>query len=181
MITITVYGLDQYTIGHYSREHLANLTSLFETKEEIVFVASDAYVFHDGVDQNSWQALVKVDAPEKYEPMEDRIASYILKTLCEFAINIKITFEYFHSHHEYEYHNKEYPRFITDENLVNVEDGDEDEELYEGNIFKGMEEKLDEIYKEKEECHCHDHECDCDGDCECDHEEGECCCEHHKN
>lgn len=179
MITITVYGLDQFTIGHYSKDHLENLTSLFETKEEIIFVASDAYVFHDGVDQNSWQALVKVDAPEKYEPLEDKVATYIMKTLSSFAINIKVTFEYFHSHHEHEYHNTEYPRFITDENLVNVEGSEEDEELYEGNIFEGMEKKLEEVYKEE-------HHCDCDGECdhdhnECDCEEGECCCEHHKH
>lgn len=180
MITITVYGLDQYTIGHYSKDHLENLQQLFETKEDILFVASDAYVFYNGVDQNSWQALVKVDAPEKYEMVENKVAKYIMETLKSFAINIKVTFEYFHSHHEYEHHNTEYPRFITDDNLVNVEESDEDEELYEGNIFEGMEKKLEEVYSEGHHCNCGEEECDCNEE-ECDCEEGECHCGHHHN
>ena len=183
MITITIYGLDGYTVGHYSKGHTENLAQLFETKEEnIVFVSSDEFVFHKGVEQTSWQTLVKVSAPEKYEPLEGKVATYILKTLTEFSIHVQIVFEYFHGHHEYEFTNKDYPRFIKDENLVNVEESDEDEELYEGNIFEGMEKKLEEAYNEGHhhhhdgECCCHhDHdECDCDGECDCD--EDDCCC-----
>lgn len=181
MITITVYGLDQYAVGHYSKEHTKNIASLFETKEEeIVFVASDAYVFHKGVEQTSWQTLVKIDAPEKYEPLEDKIATYILKTFVDFTIHVKVTFEYFHGHHEYIFVNKDYPRYIKEDNLVNVEESDEEEELYEGNIFEGMEKQLEEAYKDGCCCHDHEHECDCeDGECDCD--EHECHCGHHNN
>ena len=190
MITITVYGLDQYTVGHYSKDHTENLAQLFETKEEnIAFVASDEYVFHNGVEQTSWQALIKVEAPEKYEPLEDKAAKYLLRTLAQFSIHVRVVFEYFHSHHEYEFVNKDYPRYIKDENLVNVEESDEDDELYEGNIFEGMEKKLEEAYNEGHHCHCHDegHECECGDDCDCDCEDGECdceegeCCCHHKH
>ncbi len=179
MITIRVYGLDSYAVGHYSKDHTENLAQLFETKEEnICFVASDEYVFHKGVEQTSWQALVTVIAPEKYEILEDKIATYLLKTLTEFSIHVQIVFEYFHGHHEHEFTNKDYPRFIKDENLVNVEEDDGDE-LYEGNIFEGMEKKLEEAYNEghyhEHECN-HDH-CNCDDDdCDCDDEE--CCCGH---
>ena len=176
MITIRVYGLDSYAVGHYSKDHTENLAQLFETKEEnICFVASDEYVFHKGVEQTSWQALVTVIAPEKYEPLEDKIATYLLKTLTEFSIHVQLVFEYFHEHHEHEFTNNDYPRFIKDENLVNVEE-DDDDELYEGNIFEGMEKKLEEAYNEDHhhECKCgHDHS---DEDCECDDED--CCCEH---
>ena len=188
MIIITVYGLDQYTVGHYSKYHTENLAQLFETTpENIAFIASDEYVFHNGVEQTSWQALVKVEAPEKYEVLEDKAAMYLLRTLKEFSIHVRVVFDYFHSHHEHEFVNKDYPRYIKDDNLVNVEESDEDEELYEGNIFEGMEKKLEEAYNEgHHHCHCHDegHECDCeDGecdcdedDCDCDEEEGHCCC-----
>ena len=178
MIIITVYGLDQYTVGHYSKHHTENLAQLFETKpENIAFVASDEYVFHNGVEQTSWQALVKVEAPEKYEVLEDKAAMYLLKTLSEFSIHVRVVFDYFHSHHEHEFVNKDYPRYIKDDNLVNVEESDEDEELYEGNIFEGMEKKLEEVYNEGHNCHCHEdgHECDCEDD-DCDCEEGHCCC-----
>ena len=172
MITITVYGLDQYTVGHYSKDNTENLAQLFETKEEnIVFVASDEYVFHKGVEQTSWQALVKVSSPEKYEPLEEKIATYLFKTLTEFSIHVRVVFEYFHSHHEHEFTNKDYPRYIKDENLVNVEESDEDE-LYEGNIFEGMEKKLEEAYKDSYGHHsdCEDDDCDCkEGECHCSH------------
>ena len=43
---MTIYGLDAYIVGHYSKDHTPNLAQLFETKEEnIVFVVSDEYVF----------------------------------------------------------------------------------------------------------------------------------------
>ena len=177
MISIVVYGLDPYVVGHYSKDHTANLAQLFETKEEnIAFVASAEYVFHKGVEQTSWQTLVKVEAPEKYEVLEDKIAKYLLKTFSEFSIHVRITFDYFHSHHEHEFVNKEYPRYIKDDNLVNVEESDEDDELYEGNIFEGMEKKLEEAYREPHDhCHCGEDHCDCeDGECDCD--DDECCC-----
>ena len=174
MISIIVYGLDMYIVGHYSKDHTKNLAQLFETKEEnIVFVASDECVFHKGVDQTSWQTLIKVSAPEKYELLEDKVAKYLLKTFTEFSIHVQVVFEYFHDHHEYKFTNKDYPRYIKEENLVNVEESDEDEELYEGNIFEGMEKKLEEAYHEGHHHH-HDHECDCDDDCDCDDED--CCC-----
>ena len=178
MIRITVVGLDQYTVGHYSHSHTKNLASLFETKEEeIVFVASDEYVFHEGVEQTSFQALIKVEAPEKYEPLEDKVAEYLLKTFVDFSIHLSVVFSYFHGHHEHNFVNPTYPRFIKDDNLVNVEESDEDEELYEGNIFEGMEQKLEEAYKEGGHCDCDD--CDCEeGECDCDGE-GECHCGHH--
>ena len=99
----------------------------------------------------------------------------MLKTLTEFSIHVQIVFEYFHGHHEHEVTNKDYPRYIKDENLVNVEEEDEDDELYEGNIFEGMEKKLEEAYNEgHHHCDCDDDDCDCDDDCE----DEECHCGH---
>ena len=177
MITIRIYGLDSYAVGHYSKDHTENLAQLFETKEEnICFVASDEFVFHKGVEQTSWQALITVIAPEKYEPLESKIATYLLKTLTEFSIHVQIVFEYFHGHHEHEFTNKDYPRYIKEDNLVNVEEEDEDDELFEGNIFEGMEKKLEEAYNEGHH-HCCDDDCDCDED-DCGCEDGECSCKH---
>ena len=185
MFTITVYGLDQYAVGHYSKDHLENLAQLFETKKEnVMFVASDAYVFHAGVEQTSWQALIKIEAPSKFKPLEEKVSYYILSTIVDFTIHARVVFEYFDSHSEHEFMNDKYPRFIKEENLVNVEESEEDEELYEGNIFEGMEKKLEEAYREDthhchcheegHECHCEDDECDCGDDCECDDEHCHC-------
>ena len=168
MVNIIIYGLDQYTVGHYSKNHTKNLANLLEVKEDnLSFVASDAYVFHDGVEQTSWNTIVKVSAPEACEANEAKVAKYLLETLKEFSIHLQIEFSYFHKHHYYEHVNKEYPRFIKDDNLVNVEDEEyeEGDELYEGNIFEGFEEKLKEAANlkahEHEEEECHDHDCEC--------------------
>ena len=163
-----MYGLDQYTVGHYSKDHTKNLANLLEVKEDDVsFYAPEAYVFHNGVEQTSWNAIIKVNAPESCEANEASVAKYLLETLKEFSINLQVEFYYYHKHHHYEHINKEYPRFIEEDNIVNVEEEDyeEGDELYEGNIFENFEEKLAEAAKLREENHKdHDHECDCGHD-----------------
>lgn len=167
MITIETIGLDRYTIGHYSREHTANIASLFETSEDnISFVATNSYVFHEGVEQTSWNVLVKISAPHKYEILQEKVADYLLKTLKDFAIHIAVEFHYFEDDNRFEHHNEDYPLFIKDENVVNVEESElkEGEELYEGNIFENFQEQLEELYHGES---AHD-ECD-DEHCECHH------------
>lgn len=170
MVTISIYGLDQYTVGHYSKVHTKNLANLLEVDtEHVSFYAPDAYVFHEGVEQTSWNAIVKVNAPENCEVNEERVAKYLIETLREFSINLSVEFYYYHKHHHYEHINKEYPRFIKEDNVVNVEadDYEEGDELFEGNMFENFEEKLKEAAHGQ---HHHDNECEC--------EEGECSCGH---
>lgn len=152
MVTITIYGLDQYTVGHYSKDHTKNLADLFEVDEDdINFAAPEAFVIHKGVEQTSWNAIVKVNAPQDLEPLQEKIAHYLINTLKDFSIHLSVEFTYYHRHDRYESINDDYPRFLDESNLVNIEDEElpEGEELYEGNIFEGYQEQLDEIYKEK--------------------------------
>lgn len=154
MITISILGLDQYTIGHYSKEHTANLASLYETNEDnINFYAPNCYIFHDGVEQTSWNTIVRIHAPEEYEKLEEKVNKYLVETLKEFSINLQLEFFYYHGHHHHEYINSSYPRYIKEDNVVNVEEEElgEGEELYEGNIFEGLEDKLEEA------CDCKHH------------------------
>ena len=89
------------------------------------------------------------------------------ETLKDFSINLQVEFYYYHKHHHYEHINEEYPRFIKEDNIVNVEDEyDEDSELYEGNIFEGFEQQLEEAAKLREKQHEEEHH---DHDCECGH------------
>ena len=158
MVTISIYGLDQYVVGHYSKEHTKNLASLLEVDEnDVVFYSPNAYVFHNGVEQTSWNTIVKVNAPEQCEKLEEKIANYIIQTLKEFSIHLVVEFSYYHKHHRYEFVNKEYPRYISEENVVNVEDEEyqEGEEIYDGNMFEGFEEK----YEEARHHHCDDEHC----------------------
>src|SRR5574344_1118069 len=138
MITICILGLDQYVVGHYSKDHTGNLANLFETSpDDVNFYAPQSMVFHDGVEQTSWNTIVIVKAPHRYEVVESKIADYLIKTLSEFTINLEVEFQYFEEGHHYQHINETYPRFIKDENIVNVEgtsgedaddDADEDDE-----------------------------------------------------
>lgn len=161
MITISVLGLDQFVVGHYSKIHTANLAELYETEsEDINFYAPSSMIFHNGVEQTSWNTVIRVLAECKYRQLEDNVAAYLLKTFSEFSIHVQIIFEYYEEENFYEKINEEYPRYITDSNLVNTEDEEDyesdddcddedcenhhhdDEEIYLGNVFEGFEDKL---------------------------------------
>lgn len=157
MVTISIYGLDQYVVGHYSKDHTANLASLLEVDEnDVVFYSPNAYVFHKGVEQTSWNTIVKINAPEQCEKLEDKVANYIIQTLKEFSIHLVVEFSYYHKHHRYEFVNKEYPRYISEENVVNAEEEEyqEGDEIYEGNMFEGFEEKYQEAHHHCDDEHC---------------------------
>lgn len=165
MITIQILGLDQYVIGHYSKDSTADIANLLETKEdEINFYApNDSLLFHKGVEQTSWNTLIYVKAPKKYEVFEEKLADYLLTTLKDFSINVEINFEYMSEGKTYEFINPDYPRFLTEKNImqVSMDDSDEDDdecehdhldydnpdELYLGDAFEGHEEELDELDK----------------------------------
>jgi hypothetical protein len=152
MITISILGLDQYIVGRYSKDHTGNLASIFEIEEdEICFYAPSAYIFHNGVEQTSWQTIVKISAPTKYKVLQKNVADYLLKTLAEFSINITVEFNYFEKDNEFSKVNSEYPRYISDDNVAEIEDEGEEEltdadllnedKVYTGNAFAHFEEK----------------------------------------
>lgn len=153
MITISILGLDQYAIAYYAKNHTIKIANLYETGEDnISFYAPNSFIYHFGVEQNSWNALVRIHAPEKYKIFQERIAKYIIATLIDVTINVAIEFYYYDSKNRYERINSEYPRFITEANVVREadsleddEDADDDacssdnceEKVFEGNIFAG--------------------------------------------
>ena len=146
MITLTIYGLDQYIVGRLSREMTHNLADLYEVSEDdINFIAPNNMVFHNGVEQTSWNALVKVSAPKKVMVLQDDAAKLIMEMIQGPTINVAVEFYYYSEDNRYEKINEDYPRFITDDNLVDVEEYDEEtqyiegdgkDEVFTGDIFK---------------------------------------------
>ena len=141
MITVVIYGLDQFVVGRLSREMTPNLAKLYELSEdEILFVAPENMVFHKGVEQTSWNIIIHVHAPRKVSVLEDQVAKLILESIGDVAINKIIEFYYYSEDNRYRKYNEAYPRFIAADNLVNVADEDyEDREEGEGedDIFTG--------------------------------------------
>ena len=145
MITIVIYGLDQFVVGRLSREMTSNLAKLYELSEdEILFVAPENMVFHNGVEQTSWNIIIHVHAPKKVSVLEDQVAKLILESIGDVAIHKMLEFYYYSQDNRYSKFNEAYPRFIAADNLVDVadedyedkEEGDGEDDIFTGDIFK---------------------------------------------
>jgi hypothetical protein len=145
MITVFIYGLDQFVVGRLSREMTPNLAKLYEVSEDdIIFVAPENMVFHKGVEQTSWNIIIHVHAPKKVSVLQDQVAKLILESIGDVAINKILEFYYYSEDNRYTKLNESYPRFIANDNLVDIEEedyedmeeGEGENEIYTGDIFK---------------------------------------------
>lgn len=151
MITVKFYGLDQFVVGRLSRELTPSLAKLYEVDEDdINFVGSSSMVFHNGVEQTSWNIYIEILAPLKVKVLQDEVASFVLSSIGDLAINKHLTFVYYSEDDRYKLLNKDYPRYIASDNLVDVDDEYEDEldegdgpdQIYTGDIFANVKDKL---------------------------------------
>lgn len=145
MITVFIYGLDQFVVGRLSREMTPNLAKLYEVSEdEIIFVAPENMVFHKGVEQTSWNIIIHVHAPKKVSVLQDQVAKLILESIGDVAINKILEFYYYSEDNRYTKLNESYPRFIASDNLVDIEEedyedmeeGEGENDIFTGDIFK---------------------------------------------
>ena len=147
MITIIIYGLDQFVVGRLSREMTPNLAKLYELSEdEIIFVAPQNMVFHRGVEQTSWNIIIHVHAPKRAAVLQDQVAKLLLESIGDVAINKILEFYYYSESDRYSKLNENYPRFIAEDNLVDVaseeyedmEEGEGEDEIFTGDIFQNF-------------------------------------------
>ena len=147
MITITIYGLDQFVVGRLSREMTPNLAKLYELSEDdILFVAPENMVFHKGVEQTSWNIIIHVNTPIRTKIVEKQVATFILESIGDVAINKVVEFYYYSEDNRYSKLNESYPRFIAADNLVDVaeedyedmEEGEGEDEIFTGDIFQNF-------------------------------------------
>lgn len=146
MVNVYVYGIDQFVVGEISKELTPLLANVYETKEEEVnFIAPDSMVFHKGVEQTSWKAIIKVDAPEEMERVQKQVFDLLSHTIKEIAIHVQVEFTYHCRHDVFEYKNESYPSYLTEENQVDlqeqeydedIQEGEGDDEIYTGDIFE---------------------------------------------
>jgi hypothetical protein len=147
MIIISLLGVDQYQAASFVKDIQDQVAQAFETEpEDILFYAPDSFLIYRGVDQTSYQLNIVVQAPKKYEPIEDQAANVLIKIFTQNHVHVRILFEYFDPIHEHDSVNPDYPRFMTDENMAHFEAGeDEDPETtapYMGNAFVDYDAKV---------------------------------------
>lgn len=151
MITITFYGLDQFVVGQLSRELTPLVAKLYEVSEDdVMFIAPEAMVFHKGTEQTSWNILITVNAPKKVSVLQDQMAQLMMHGIGEVAIHVAVEFHYYSEDDRYQKINENYPRFLAEDNLVDVEsdeypedieEGEEEDQIFTGDIFEGLEDK----------------------------------------
>ena len=147
MITIIFYGLDQFVVGRLSRELTANVAKLYEvSEEEVIFIAPNDLIFHNGVEQTSWNLLIHVHAPSKAAMVQDDVATFLMNAIGEVAIHKTVEFYYYNEVNRYQKIHDQYPRYISEDNLVDteqeydedIEEGEDDDQIYTGDIFEGL-------------------------------------------
>ena len=147
MITIIVYGLDQFVVGDLSRDMTPSLAKLYEVDEnEIVFIATQNMVFHSGTEQTAWNVLIHVHAPLKVSVLQDQVASFLLESIGNVGIHKVVEFYYYSQDNRFEKIDDTYPRYMADDNIVDIdaeynediEEGEEDDQIFTGDIFEGI-------------------------------------------
>lgn len=147
MVTINIYGLDQFVVGELSQRISKDIAKIYEMDEdEIHFISSNNMVFHNGEEQTSWRVFVEVNAPKKVEVLQGQICNLLAHYISEVAIHLEIIFKYYSVDHYYKHLNPDYPLFLEDKNTVTfseeyseeMEEGEGDDQIYTEDIFKGI-------------------------------------------
>ena len=147
MISIEVFGLDQFVVGNLSKDLTPRIAKLYGVDEEdIIFISPQVMVFHKGVEQTSWNVIIHVNAPKKVSVLQDQVAKLILESIGDVAINKVVEFYYYSEDNRYSKLNESYPRFIDSDNLVDIaeedyedmEEGEGEDEIFTGDIFQNF-------------------------------------------
>ena len=166
MVNISIYGLDQFVVGDLSVQITPLLARLYEIKEDdINFISTNNMVFHNGVEQTSWRAIVEVKAPEELERLQENARDILFHFISEIAIHVEVIFSYYCHHDRFLKINENYPLYMEDSNLINLEEeysedmeeGEGEDEIFTGDIFECIEEKEPEEECHDEHCHHHHH------------------------
>lgn len=163
MVIVNFSGLDIFLVGELNKEIHSRIASAYGIDDEdVIFQASDSFLFYKGSEQTSFNLLIKVDAPEDYIDSEETVASILMEASKNYSVHVRILFSYYEDGHYYERINKDYPEYIIDNQEVEVDDSEYDEdneyseeELYTGNVFEDLEDEdekpvtLNDFFKRK--------------------------------
>ena len=147
MVTINIYGLDQFVVGELSQRISKDIAKIYEMDEdEIHFISSNNMVFHNGEEQTSWRVFVEVNAPKKVEVLQEQICNLLAHYISEVAIHLEVVFKYYSVDHYYKHLNPDYPLYLEDKNTVtfeeefseDMEEGEGEDQIYTEDIFKGI-------------------------------------------
>lgn len=163
MVIVNFSGLDIFLVGELNKKIHSRIAAAYGLDDEdVIFQAADSFLFYKGTEQTSFNLLIKIDAPEDYDDVEETVASILLEASKDYSVHVRILFNYYDPTHYYERVNKDYPEYIEDNQGVEIDDSEYDEEaeyseddIYTGNMFEDMDEDdetpvtLNDFFKRK--------------------------------
>lgn len=147
MISVFIYGLDQFLVGDLSVAIGKDLAKVYEVDEDDVnFVAPNTMVFHKRAEQTSWRVIVEVNVPKKLEVLQEQAEKVLLHHIKQIAIHVEILFKYYSIDHHLLEVNDDYPLYLEETPDVeidteypdDIEEGEGEDEIYTGDIFAGL-------------------------------------------
>lgn len=143
MINVILKGMDIFLAKDFEEKMTVPLAKLINVNEREIFVTTfDSFVYHYGIDQTSMHLFIDVECPFYYERFEDKIASFLLELSKQFSIHTHLIFKYFDDKKLHEAIDHQYPLFLDNSNIANVErvqENEENVEIFDGNAFKDFE------------------------------------------
>jgi hypothetical protein len=142
-------GIDLYQVGEVSAKIHSKLAKLFEVSEDDLVMSSfDSFVYYKGHEQTSINLYIRIDLEEKYRPLQNKVAEFLLEASKEFSVHCTLYFNYIKESDIYQRVDNKYPRYLTFENAKPApeEEYDEnkeysDEEVYTENIFAKLDDE----------------------------------------
>ena len=78
MVIVNFSGLDVFLVGELNKAVHSKVAAAYGLDDEdVIFQASDSFIFFKGTEQTSFNLLIKVDAPEEYVDSEEMVASIL--------------------------------------------------------------------------------------------------------
>lgn len=146
MITIITYGIDPYSLRQLSTDLTPSLSNLLEVKDDdINFYATEGLMVHMGVEQNTWNILIRIVLPRKLQIFQKEVSSLLINYYKKISIHMNIIFSYYLSDEIETYINKEYPLYLNEDNVVeeDFEEIEGDDDIYTGDAFESIKDKLE--------------------------------------
>lgn len=145
MIFINFTGLDMFLIGELNGKCHSKVAKAFGVSEDdLLFTASDSFVFYKGHEQTSFNLVIKVDAPNRYLKCEKEVSDVLFEACKEYSIHVRLLFSYYNESSYYESIDKKYCEFLEEEQDVVMDESNydqdrddySDEDIYLGNVFE---------------------------------------------
>ena len=150
MINIVLKGVDEFLGADVEKVLLPKVAKVLQVSmDEVLLTCMHSMIYHGGLDQTSFHMIVTFEMEEKYRKFEKELIKCVFEVSKNFSVHSHVNFLYLTPTSSYI--DEEYPLYVTESNRVIIEDDENEEEVYTGNMFSNFEEQLKEIEKNKKD------------------------------